>query len=143
MFCDKDTKTICIHGVHCIKWGCARIHSKGRIVGFDCPHDGKCWGNCEFHHSVQEKNSPAQKLRINQAGKKIGYEATKTCRNIYKSKCAYGDKCFFIHEPEPVKTEEPVKKKRRTVTCSMCLQKGHNKVSCWITKLPPPPEFML
>jgi hypothetical protein len=41
-----------------------------------------------------------------------------------------------------VKAEEPVKK-RRMVTCSMCKQTGHNKATCWISKLPPPPEFLM
>jgi hypothetical protein len=30
-------------------------------------------------------------------------------------------------------------KKRKPVTCSLCKQTGHNKRSCWINKLPPPP----
>ena len=143
MFADEHKNTVCRHGRFCVKWGCGRQHPEGRIVGFDCPHDGKCWGNCEHHHSVFHRNSLKQRLRIQEAGQKRGFNQEKICRYKFTSQCPHGDRCFFKHEPKAVFTHTEPEKKRKSVTCSLCHQKGHNKRSCWISKLPPPPTEWL
>ena len=150
MFNDETKQLICPHGQLCIKWGCERQHPKGRVVGFDCPHDLKCWGKgCELHHSQEHKNSETQKAKIKgvvhylyqQQGhqtKKYSYRFKKPCHYIYEDRCPHGDKCWFQHK----KREEP-KKEHKIHTCSMCQQVGHNKRTCWMKDLPPPPPDWL
>ena len=135
MFCQQVENTECPHGRTCKKWGCARIHPEGRIVGFDCQHDMKCWGNCELHHSNPRKCSFAQQLRIKEATIARG-KMTK-CSYKYDSVCPYGAKCRFTHEKE----ETP--KKKKGCKCSLCGEEGHNKRSCWLAKLPAPPAEWL
>ena len=143
MFNEETKALVCPHGKFCIKWGCGRQHPEGRIVGYDCPHDLKCWGRgCDLHHSHEHKNSDLQKNRIRTAIDAVRIQKQQ-CRNVYEHLCPHGKKCWFIHkEYIPPKKEEP-KKKTRVMKCSVCGQEGHNKRTCWIAKLPPPPAEWL
>ena len=157
MFSEETKALTCPHGQFCIKWGCGRQHPKGRVVGFDCPHDLKCWGKgCELHHSQEHKNSELQKAKIKGVvnhlyqqqgrGTKYSYRFTKPCHYIYEDLCPHGDKCWFKHkkreEPKEEPKKEAKKEPRKTTTCSMCQQVGHNKRTCWMKTLPPPPDWL-
>jgi hypothetical protein len=110
MFSTEVKKTQCPHGKYCIMWGCSRLHPDGRIVGYDCIHNKKCKDkSCELHHSIDEKNTPSQILRIKKAAtshpkpywNRSDYNPKqhKVCTHWVTGTCKYGDeKCFYAHK---------------------------------------------
>jgi len=151
---------ICRHGRSCIQWGCAFTHPDGRIVGKDCSHNNKCWGNCDYHHQDPKKNSERHVMKIKTAlatqpdnkKKKKFFSQTIPCK--WGDACRYGDECLFSHEPPPPAYKPtpaprpptpvaPKKKYPKQSKCGQCKQLGHNRRTCWMNSLPaPPPEFL-
>jgi len=149
---------ICRHGRSCIQWGCHRLHPDGRIVGDDCSHNHKCWGNCIFHHQDQNKNTDRHNMKIKTAlasqskNKRKFFSQKKECK--WGDACRYGDECLFSHEPpppaykptptpRPPTPSAPKKNYPKKSKCGQCKQIGHNRRTCWMNSLPaPPPEFL-
>ena len=155
MFSDKVNNTTCPHGTKCMKWGCPRKHPEGRYIGFDCQHDQKCnQFNCHLHHTVPNQNHSIEQKAI--AAAIMGFFIQglsinkQVCRHHLNGTCSFGKNCFRRHiepvrELEPTPPKEIVKKIRKTVTCSLCQQTGHNSRGCWTKKindLPAPPNWL-